>query len=66
MRVPSPSLRRLDPYPLAVLALLADARGVTSIEYALITVLIVMSLVILISQIGDFVSTPFETIAARL
>ena len=50
----------------AVAALLADERGVTSIEYTLIAALIVMGLVILINQIGDFVSTPFETIASQL
>jgi Flp pilus assembly pilin Flp len=50
----------------AVLRLIADERGVTAIEYALITTLIVMALVALITQIGDFVSTPFETVASHL
>ena len=50
----------------AVLRLIRDDRGVTAIEYALITVLIVMALVALITQIGDFVSTPFETVASYL
>jgi Flp pilus assembly pilin Flp len=50
----------------AVLRLIADESGVTAIEYALITTLIVMALVALITQIGDFVSTPFETVASHL
>jgi Flp pilus assembly pilin Flp len=65
MRVP-PVLQRRIKKAGAALCLLADDRGVTSIEYTLIAVLIVMSLVILISQIGDFVSTPFLTIAGKL
>ena len=43
-----------------------DDRGVTAIEYALITALIAMAFVALIAQIGDFVSAPFETIAGKL
>jgi Flp pilus assembly pilin Flp len=50
----------------AVDALLADERGATSIEYTLIAALIVMGLVFLIAQIGDFVSTPFESVASKL
>lgn len=50
----------------AVLSLIGDDRGVTAIEYALITALIVMAFVALITQIGDFVSTPFETVASHL
>ena len=50
----------------AVLRLIADERGVTAIEYALITTLIVMGLVALVTQIGDFVSTPFQTVASHL
>jgi Flp pilus assembly pilin Flp len=50
----------------AVLRLIADERGVTAIEYTLLTALIVMALVYLIAEIGDFVSTPFETLAAKL
>lgn len=65
MRVP-PFLHRRIKKAGAARCLLADDRGVTSIEYTLIAVLIVMSLVILISQIGDFVSTPFLTIAGKL
>jgi Flp pilus assembly pilin Flp len=65
MRVP-PFLHRRIKKAGAALCLLADDRGVTSIEYTLIAVLIVTSLVILISQIGDFVSTPFLTIAGKL
>jgi Flp pilus assembly pilin Flp len=43
-----------------------DDRGVTAIEYTLIAALIAMAFVALITQIGDFVSTPFETIANAL
>ena len=50
----------------AVLALTADERGVTAIEYTLIAALIAMAFVALITQIGDFVSAPFETIAGKL
>jgi Flp pilus assembly pilin Flp len=50
----------------AVLGLIADKRGVTAIEYTLIAALIAMAFVALITQIGDFVSTPFETIAGKL
>ena len=50
----------------AVLALTADESGVTAIEYTLIAALIAMAFVALITQIGDFVSTPFETIAGKL
>ena len=50
----------------AVLGLIADESGATAIEYTLIAVLVVMALVTLITAIGDFVSTPFETIAGQL
>lgn len=50
----------------AALGLAADERGVTAIEYALLVALIAMAFVALITQIGDFVSTPFETIAGQL
>ena len=50
----------------AVLALIANESGVTAIEYTLIAALIAMAFVALITQIGDFVSTPFETIANQL
>ena len=43
-----------------------DDCGVTAIEYALIAALIAMAFVALITQIGDFVSTPFETVAGKL
>lgn len=69
MRVPPLSLRSIKIVRLAApaaLKLIADSRGVTAIEYTLITVLIVMTLVLLIEQIGDFVSVPFETVAAKL
>jgi Flp pilus assembly pilin Flp len=49
-----------------VLGLIADESGVTAIEYTLIAALIAMAFVALITQIGDFVSTPFETIANKL
>lgn len=65
MRVPPFPQRRIKKAG-AALCLIADDRGATSIEYTLIAALIVMSLVILISQIGDFVSTPFETVASKL
>jgi Flp pilus assembly pilin Flp len=48
------------------LRLIEDDRGVTAIEYALITALIAMAFVALVTQIGDFVSTPFEQIASYL
>jgi pilus assembly protein Flp/PilA len=50
----------------ALLALIADENGVTAIEYTLIAVLIAMAFVALITAIGDFVSTPFQTIASKL
>jgi Flp pilus assembly pilin Flp len=50
----------------AVLGLIADRSGVTAIEYTLIAALIAMAFVSLIAAIGDFVSTPFETIADKL
>jgi Flp pilus assembly pilin Flp len=66
MGVPSHSQRGVKYKARAALILFADERGVTAIEYTLLAALIVMSLVALISQIGDFVSTPFETIATKL
>jgi Flp pilus assembly pilin Flp len=69
MRVPPLFLRWIKTARLAApaaLKLIADNRGVTAIEYTLITVLIVMALVVLIERIGDFVSVPFETVAAKL
>lgn len=50
----------------AALGLIADESGATAVEYTLIVVLIVMALVTLITGIGDFVSTPFQTIAGKL
>ena len=50
----------------AVLRLIEDARGVTAIEYGLIAGLIVMALVALITQIGDFISVPLDTVASYL
>jgi Flp pilus assembly pilin Flp len=58
--------RRIQGKTGAVLRLIADQSGATAIEYTLITVLVVMALVTLITAIGDFVSTPFETIAGKL
>ncbi|HEX3411452.1 MAG TPA: Flp family type IVb pilin [Stellaceae bacterium] len=49
-----------------VLGVIADQSGVTAIEYTLIAALIAMAFVALITQIGDFVSTPFQTIAGKL
>jgi pilus assembly protein Flp/PilA len=46
--------------------LIRDERGVTAIEYTLIAALIALAFVALIAQIGDFVSTPFETVAGKL
>lgn len=59
-------LRRIEGRAGATLGLTADERGVTAIEYTLIAALIAMAFVALITQIGDFVSTPFETIANKL
>ena len=50
----------------AVLRLIEDARGVTAIEYALIAALIAMAFVALITQIGDFISVPLDTVASYL
>jgi Flp pilus assembly pilin Flp len=50
----------------AAFRLLHDTQGTTAIEYTLIAALIAMAFVILIQQIGDFVSIPFETVAAKL
>ena len=50
----------------AISCLLEDTRGVTAIEYTLIAALIIMVFVSLITQIGDFVSVPFETLASYL
>ena len=49
-----------------MLGLIADQNGATAVEYTLIAVLVVMAFVTLITAIGDFVSTPFETIAGKL
>jgi Flp pilus assembly pilin Flp len=66
MRVPPLTKRSIRKARAAALWLIADHRGATAIEYTLIVALIVMTLVFLIAQIGDFVSTPFETVAAKL
>lgn len=46
--------------------LIPNESGVTAIEYTLIAVLVAMAFVALITSIGDFVSTPFQTIAGKL
>jgi len=46
--------------------LIEDDCGVTAIEYALIVGLIVMAFVALITQIGDFISVPLDTVASYL
>ena len=46
--------------------LMKNDRGATAIEYTLIAALIIMVFVSLITQIGDFVSVPFETLANYL
>jgi Flp pilus assembly pilin Flp len=58
--------RRIKGRAGAALGLNADERGVTAIEYTLIAALIAMAFVALITQIGDFVSAPFQTIAGKL
>ena len=50
----------------AGLRLIADHRGVTAIESALIAALIAMAFVALITQIGDFISVPLDTVASYL
>jgi Flp pilus assembly pilin Flp len=60
------SQRRIKGWTGAALGLIADESGATAIEYTVIVVLVVMALVTLITQIGDFVSGPFETIAGKL
>ena len=50
----------------SVLGVIKDDRGVTAIEYALIAGLIVMAFVALITQIGDFISVPLDTVASYL
>ena len=58
--------RRIKGRAGAALGLTTDERGVTAIEYTMIAALIAMAFVSLITAIGDFVSTPFETIAGKL
>ena len=65
MRVP-PLSQRWIRKARAALWLISDQRGTTAIEYTFIVALIVMAVVLLITQIGDFVSTPFEAVAAKL
>jgi len=48
------------------LRLIEDHRGVTAIEYALIAALIAMAFVALITEIGDFISVPLDTVASYL
>ncbi len=63
---PPLSQPRVQGKPRALLGLTADQSGATAVEYTLIAVLVVMALVTLITGIGDFVSTPFQTIAGKL
>ena len=49
-----------------VIRFVHDERGADLIEYALIAALIAMAFVALITQIGDFVSIPFDTLASQL
>jgi Flp pilus assembly pilin Flp len=51
---------------LPLFRLLGDTRGATAIEYTLIIALIAVAFIVLITQIGDFVSVPFETVASHL
>jgi len=60
------SQRRIKGWTGAVLGVMVDESGATAIEYTVIVVLVVMALVTLINQIGDFVSAPFQTIASQL
>jgi Flp pilus assembly pilin Flp len=69
MRVRPLSRRSIKTARAAVAAAIKSAmndRGATAIEYTLIIALIVMALVLLVAQIGDFVSTPFQTVAGKL
>jgi Flp pilus assembly pilin Flp len=60
---PSLPQHRIKDMSRALLGLMADQSGATAVEYTLIVVLVVMAL---ITGIGDFVSTPFQTIAGKL
>jgi pilus assembly protein Flp/PilA len=64
--LPGRILERRSAESRTLLRLIADNRGVTAIEYTLIAALIALVFVALIEQIGDFVSTPFDTIAGQL
>ena len=66
MAGPPLSQHRIKPEAGPVRGLIPDQRGVTAIEYTLIAVLVAMAFVALIAAIGDFVSTPFQTIASKL
>jgi Flp pilus assembly pilin Flp len=66
MNAPALHRRRIGCKAGTALRLTADDSGATAIEYTLIAALIVMVFVFLIAQIGDFVSTPFETVAGKL
>jgi pilus assembly protein Flp/PilA len=59
-------MRLKDGEFLPLFRLLEDIRGVTAIEYTLIIALIAVGIIVLITQIGDFVSIPFETVASHL
>ncbi len=69
MRVRPLSQRSIETARGAIAAAIKSAmndQGATAIEYTLIIALIVMALVLLIAQIGDFVSAPFQTVAGKL
>lgn len=46
--------------------LLHDDAGVTSIEYALLGMLIAVAIVVSVSSVGDAVKTLYESIAAKM
>ena len=66
MKAPAFQRRWIGSKAGTALRLIVNDSGATAIEYTLIAALIVMAFVFLIAQIGDFVSTPFETVAGKL
>jgi Flp pilus assembly pilin Flp len=59
-------MRRNDGDFGALFRLIENTRGATAIEYTLIVALIAVAFIVLITQIGDFVSIPFDTVASHL
>ena len=53
-------------YLKAWLALRADSRGVTAMEYALIGSLIAVAIIVALTTLGNGISTTFNTIAGNL